>query len=136
MADEILRIDENSNNVSGAVTNNAAKEIRNLRVDATTNALLQAPLLTARTFADSTVSVDTSSETVLAANTSRKSLYITNTSTTARVSLNITDAAVLDQGITLIPGATWQMTQEDFTTAAITGIASAAATVVSVMEIT
>lgn len=102
-----------------------------------TNALgTVAPTLTARSFADSTVSVDAASETVLASNGSRKSLYITNTSSSARVSLNVTDAAVLDQGITLMPGATWQMTDFDFTTAQINGIASAAATVVSVMEIT
>lgn len=92
--------------------------------------------LVARTFADSGVSVGVASGTVVSTNSSRKGLFITNTSTSATVSLNITDAAVLYQGITLVPGATWNMDANSFTTAAITGIASAAATAVSVMELT
>jgi hypothetical protein len=40
MANEILKIDENGHAVMGALTNNAAAEIRNLKVDPTTGRLL------------------------------------------------------------------------------------------------
>lgn len=40
MAHEILAVDENGHYVSGAVTNNGALEVRNLRVDPSTNRLL------------------------------------------------------------------------------------------------
>ena len=39
MADEILKIDENSKNVAGAVTDDASEEIRMLRIDDTTKGL-------------------------------------------------------------------------------------------------
>lgn len=40
MAEETLRIDDNHRNVAGGVTNDASQEIRNLRVDPVTNALI------------------------------------------------------------------------------------------------
>lgn len=101
-----------------------------------TDGVYVTPMKVVKTAVDTTVSVDTASEDVVAANASRKGLYITNTSSTGTVSFNYTDAAVLRQGITLMPGATWEMTDRDFTTAKITGIASEAAVVVSVMEYT
>lgn len=80
------------------------------------------------------VSVGTSTGEVLAANSSRKGLIITNTSTTATVSLAFGISAQLNKGLTLLPGATWNMGEYDFTTAQVQGIASAAATNVSVQE--
>lgn len=89
-----------------------------------------------RTLTDSTATIGTGSSTALAANASRKGFYITNTSNANYVSFNVTDAAVLYSGVTLGPGATWQMTSDDFNTGAITAIASSAGTVLSIMEIT
>lgn len=87
-----------------------------------------APTLTSRTVTSSTASVTTSSGTALASNTSRKTASFTNTSDTARVSLGFGGAAVLDAGITLMPGATFTMGTLDFNTGAVTAIGSASAT--------
>lgn len=91
--------------------------------------------LAAKTFTDSTATATTSSSTVLAANASRKlGTTIVNTSDSISVSLNVTDAAVVNQGFTLKPGGTFYMDENSFTTGAITGITSTGSAILSIME--
>jgi len=91
--------------------------------------------LVSKTFTDSTATATTSSGTMLASNASRKlGTTIVNTSDSISVSLNVTDAAVVNQGFTLKPGGTFYMDENSFTTGAITGITSTGTAVLSIME--
>lgn len=83
--------------------------------------------------APTTVSVGVASGVVLAANASRKGLVLFNNST-ATISFGLGATAVLGSGITLYPGGVWYMDEFTFTTGAINGIASAAASALSVQE--
>lgn len=86
--------------------------------------------------APSSVSVGVASGVVIAANAARKGLVLTNTSTLGTVSFNIAaGSAVLNSGITLYPRGVWVMDEYTFTTAAINGIASLAATGVAIQEL-
>ena len=79
------------------------------------------------------VSVGVASTPILAANPLRKSARVVNTSG-ARVSLAFGVPAVLDSGMTLYPGGSFNMDEHDFNLAAINGIASAAASNVGAQE--
>ncbi len=80
--------------------------------------------------------VGVASAQVVASNTSRTGLVLVNTST-AYISLGIGTAAVLYSGITLNPaGGTFEMDSFMFFTGAVTAIASAAASNLSIQEFT
>lgn len=80
-----------------------------------------------------TVSVGVTSGTFLASNTSRKGLIVVNTSN-ATVSFGIGTAAVLNAGVTLYPGGTWELDEYCLVTGAINAIAGAAASGVAGQE--
>jgi len=82
-----------------------------------------------------TVSVGTTVTAVLPANITRKGVVVVNTSANV-VSLGLDGfPAVLGAGITLFPGGSWTMnTMMEYTPAAITAIASAAGSTLSVQE--
>lgn len=90
------------------------------------------PVLTATT--GTAVSVGVASTATVASNANRAGLILVNTST-ARVSCTV-GTAVLNSGVSLLPGGSWTMDQYTFTTAAIACIAGAAASNVSVQEFT
>lgn len=94
-----------------------------------------ATVRTSLTAAHSKVNVGTSTTVVLASAGTRKGCVITNVGAN-RVTLNFGGDAVLDTGLTLMPGATFTMGEYDFSTAAINGIAATAATDVSVVQFT
>lgn len=79
------------------------------------------------------VSIGLSSTSVLSANSSRKGATIMNTST-ATISFGLGAPAVLNSGITLVPGGCWTMDQYTFTQGSINAIASVAASNLSVQE--
>lgn len=84
--------------------------------------------------APTSVSVGVASGVILAANASRKGAVFTNLSS-ARISFNLAaGAAVLNSGITLLPGGVFVMDEYTFTNAAVNGIASVAASALSVQE--
>lgn len=87
--------------------------------------------LTAASPAAATVGITSAS--ALVTNASRKGLVIINVSIN-RVSLGIGVAAVLNSGITLLPGGVWNMDEYSFSTAAINAIASLAGSVISIQE--
>lgn len=90
-----------------------------------------------KTFTDSTATATTSSATILASNASRKmGTSIINTSTSVGVFLNVTDAAVVNQGIFLAPYGVLVMDETWFTRGAITGITASGSAVLSIMEAT
>lgn len=80
-----------------------------------------------------TISVGVASGVFLAANSIRKGLVVVNTSN-ATVSFGLGVAAVLNSGITLYPGGTWNMDDYSFSIGAINAIASAAASPVAGQE--
>lgn len=74
------------------------------------------------------------SSTLVSGNAARKGLIVTNLSAN-RVSLNLLNAtAVLNAGITLLPGWVWYMDNYSFTINTINIIASGASSIVSVQE--
>lgn len=77
--------------------------------------------------------VGVASAQAVAANANRKGLLLINTSAN-RISLGFGAAAVLDSGVTLYPGGTFNMAQEDFDLSAVNAIASAAASNLAVQE--
>lgn len=81
------------------------------------------------------VSIGTSSTSAVSSNSSRKGLVLTNTSTNI-MSFGLGESAILNQGITLYPGGTWQMDASTFTTVAINAVAGAGASVLAVQEFT
>jgi hypothetical protein len=85
-----------------------------------------------------TATVNGTSGSAVASNASRKGLILRNTSTSGqRISLHMAGGtAVLDSGVTLYVGDAFQMDEYDFTTAAISAIASAASGRLSVQEMT
>jgi len=86
--------------------------------------------------APGTATIGTSSSQVVAAATTRKGLIITNTHATQRVSLAFGTAAVLDSGVTLMPGQSFIMDEYSFHTGAVNAWASGASTVLSVQQFT
>lgn len=109
--------------------------IQSLSTDAT-GALFITDRLPLTGAAPSAVSVGVASGVVIAANTSRRGLVLTNTSI-GIISFNIVGgSAVLRSGITLYPGGHWEMDSYTFTTAAINGIASVAASNLAIQELT
>jgi hypothetical protein len=78
-------------------------------------------------------SVGITSAQAVASNANRKGLVLTNTSS-ANISLGFGAAAVLNSGITLYPGGTFNMDEYSFTTAAINAIASVAASNLGIQE--
>lgn len=79
--------------------------------------------------------VGTSSAQAVASNANRKGLILTNTSSNT-ISFGIGAAAVLNSGITLTAGGVWVMDEFTFATGAINAIASAAASNLSIQELT
>lgn len=109
--------------------------IQTLSTD-TTGALFTTERLPLTGSSPAAVSVGVASGVVIATNASRRGLVLTNTSN-AIISFNIVGgAAVLREGITLYPGGHWEMDAYTFTTAAINGIASAAASNLAIQELT
>lgn len=86
--------------------------------------------------ATSVTNIGTNSVPVLPLNIGRRGAVITNVSTSGqRVALSLTGApAVLDTGIVLWPGDSWDMDRYTFTTNAIQGIASAASGALAAQE--
>lgn len=81
------------------------------------------------------VSVGVASGVVIAANAARRGLVLINTST-GIISFNINGGtAVLRSGITLYPGGIFEMDPFTFTTSAINGIASVAASNLAIQEL-
>lgn len=81
-----------------------------------------------------TITAGVTSGLLVSGNTARKGLIVTNLSAN-RVSLNLLNAtAVLNAGITLLPGWVWYMDNYSFTINTINIIASGASSVVSVQE--
>ena len=78
-------------------------------------------------------SVGVASASLVASNASRKGLIIQNLSNNT-VSLGLGAAAVLNSGVTLYPGGTYQMSEYDYVTSTVNAIASAAASTVSIQE--
>lgn len=79
------------------------------------------------------VSVGNTSASAVASNANRKGLVLTNTSTHT-ISLGIGAAAVVNSGITLLPGGVWVMDEFTFTTGAINAIASVASSNLAAQE--
>lgn len=102
----------------------------------TTGAIVTTDRIALTAESPSAISVGVASGVVIAANTSRRGLVLTNTST-GIISFNISGGtAVLRSGITLYPGGHWEMDSYTFTTAAINGIASVAASNLAIQELT
>ena len=85
--------------------------------------------------APTAASVGVSSAQAVASNTSRKGLALVNTSNNV-ISLGFGATAVLNSGITLYPGASWQMNEYTFHTGAINAIAGGASSNLAVQEFT
>lgn len=82
----------------------------------------------------SSVTAGAASSTMLASNASRKTVIVTNTHATNRVTLKFGATAVLDTGITIMPGGAYSMGQLDYYNGQIDCIASGASTVLSIVE--
>lgn len=137
----------NITNISGAISlPTGAATAANQQTNAITDAQLRAtavPIIgTVSTKGALTASaplavvVEITSAVVVAANINRKGLVVRNTSTSGqRISLGLSGAvAVLDSGITLYPQDSFSMGEYDFSTGAVTSIASAASGRLSVQE--
>lgn len=105
-----------------------------LRVTLATNVPLPAAAVTSVTPTPSLFTAGVASGTVLASNASRKTIIITNTHSTNRVTLNFGSTAVLDTGITIMPGSSYNMSDREYFSGQINAIASGATTVLSVCE--
>lgn len=112
-----------------------AGNLQTLSTD-TTGAVFVTDRLNLTAAAPASVSVGVASGTVIAANTARRGLVLTNTST-GIISLNLAGGtAVLRSGVTLYPGGHFEMDAYMFTTSAITGISSVAASNLAIQELT
>lgn len=80
-------------------------------------------------------SVGVASAQAVASNSNRKGLVLTNTSTN-NISFGIGATAVLNSGITLIPGGVWSMDEYNFATGAINAIAGGASSNLAIQEFT
>lgn len=87
--------------------------------------------LTPESPAGATVGV--ASGQAVAANATRRGLILINTSS-ATISCTVTAAAVLNNGVTLVPLAAWTMNEYTFALGAVNCIASAAGANLSVQE--
>lgn len=85
--------------------------------------------------APTSASVGVASAQAVAASATRKGLVLTNVSN-ARISLGLGSPAVLDDGITLYPGGTFEMDEFLFDLGAVNAIASAAASKLGIQELT
>lgn len=83
--------------------------------------------------APATATVGITSAQALAANVNRKGLVLINLSAN-RISLGFGSAAVLNSGITLLPGGVYNMDGYLGSTAAVNAIASAASSVLAIQE--
>src|SRR5262249_38649622 len=77
--------------------------------------------------------VGVASAQAVASNGSRKGLILVNTSVN-RISLGFAAAAVLDSGVTLYPGGSFNMDEYSLTTGAVNAIASAASSNLAIQE--
>lgn len=77
--------------------------------------------------------VGVASAQALASNSNRKGLIVVNTSKNT-ISLGLGAAAVLNSGITLVPGGSWEMDAFTLTTGVINAIASAASSNLAIQE--
>lgn len=80
-------------------------------------------------------SVGVASAQAVASNANRKGLTLVNTST-ASISLGFGATAVLNSGVTIYPGGSWEMDVFNFNTGAVNAIASAAASNLAIQEFT
>ncbi len=92
----------------------------------------RSPLVAA---APTSASVGVVSAQILATNSSRRGLVLTNLSN-ATISVGFGSAAVLNAGVTLMPGGTFVMDSFMFSRAAVNTIASAAASTLAIQEYT
>lgn len=83
--------------------------------------------------APTSASVGVASAQAVAAAATRKGLILVNLSN-ARISLGFGSAAVLDSGVTLYPGGSYNMGEFDFDVGAVNAIASAAASTLAIQE--
>lgn len=84
--------------------------------------------------APTSASVGTSSATALAANANRKGLVLVNISS-AKIFVAFGQTAVINSGIALYPGGIYVMDPFLYNTAAVSAIASAAASTLAIQEI-
>lgn len=113
------KVDATGSTVELGATTLAALENINVTVD---NQITTARVsLTSN--APTGVTVGTTSVSVLASNASRKGAVIINT-TNKTISLAVGTAAILNSGITLLPGGTWVMDEFTFTTGELFAISS------------
>lgn len=106
--------------------------LRALHTDASGNLLVSSRVL--ETPASPTAaSVGVASAQIVAFNANRKGLVLVNTSA-AKISLGFGVAAVLNSGITLLPGGVFVMDEFMFTVDSVTAIASVAASNVGIQE--
>ncbi len=119
---------------AGVDGNSGATSAKTVRVTLATDVALPATILTSATPASTKITAGTSSSTLAASNSSRKTIVITNTHNTNRVTMNFGSTAVLDTGITLMPGGSYNMGTQDYFSGQINVIASGATTVLSVAE--
>lgn len=104
------------------------------RVVLATDVGLPATTKTSVTPSHSKVTVTGTTGTLVASNSSRKTVFITNTDLTNRVTLNFGGSAVLDTGLTLMPGSSYQMGVDDYFNGQINAISAGSSSIVSVME--
>ena len=82
----------------------------------------------------STYSVGSVSAQVVAENTDRVGLIIVNLSTTNNVYLGLSYPAVLNSGVTLLPGLAWKLDEYTFFIDAVYAIADADGANISIQE--
>lgn len=134
----VIASDQTSIPVAATLTAETTKVIGTVNVAAGQSIGLAAGTVvstkTALTFnAPTAASVGVASASALAANASRKGLIAVNTSN-ATISCSVAQTAILNSGITLQPGAVWNMNEYSFGTGAVNCIASLAASNLSLQE--
>lgn len=122
------------NNAAGAAAVNVQDGGNSLTVDGSVTVSGTITTKTALTAASpANASVGVASAQVVASNGSRKGLLFVNVSNN-RISFGVAASAVLDSGVTLYPGGTWEMDEYCFATGAVNAIASAASSSLAIQE--
>jgi hypothetical protein len=127
-------IHTNLRNVSGTEIGTSSTPLRVDPTGTTTQPVSIIAPSTALTASSPTfATVGTSSASAVASNSSRKGLQLVNTSNTA-ISLGFGTTAVLNSGVTLQPGGSWEMSDRYFYTGAINAIAGLASSNLAIQE--
>lgn len=132
-------LDSNTAMIAGTATatgngaSNAGTQRVTIANDSTGTISISKTALTPSSPTAATVGV--TSAQVVATNSSRKGLILVNTSVNT-ISIGLGTTAVLNSGITLYPGGTFQMDEFCYTTGAVNAIASAASSNLSIQEYT